>query len=156
MLSDCIDQEGMDKLQQLGSTSMAQACSTWLSSVIEDLQQQLPGLLAGCKTAAQLTQLEAAVHEGIAAWHKPVMTIATPGQALPASLHVCSKQSSTVVPFRDGYKTPESSICFTGLTGLQYPVYGFRDGLLPFPACCCMCGRMKSAGKLGILQASWA
>ena len=87
MLSCCIDQEGMDRLQQLGSAGMAEACSTWLSSVIGDLQQQLSGLLAGCKTAAQLTQLEAAVHEGISAWHKPVMTIATPGPPLPASLH---------------------------------------------------------------------
>ncbi|KAK9864885.1 hypothetical protein WJX84_005968 [Apatococcus fuscideae] len=71
-------QDSMDKLQQLGSLSMAEACSTWLSSVIADLQQQLPGLLAGCQTAAQLTQLESAVHGGIAAWHKPVMTIARP------------------------------------------------------------------------------
>ena len=86
----------MDRLQQLGSSSMAQACSTWLSSVIGDLQQQLPGLLAGCPTAAELTQLEVAVHEGIAAWHKPVMTISTPGLSLPGSLPTCSKQSSGI------------------------------------------------------------
>ena len=76
----------MDKLQQLGSSSMAQACAPWLSRVIGDLQQQMPGLLSGCKTADQLTRLETAVRDSIAAWHKPVMTIAIPGPHLSGSL----------------------------------------------------------------------
>ena len=79
----------MDKLQQLGSSSMAGACGPWLACVIRDLQQQMPGLLLGCETADQLTRLETAVRDGVATWHKPVMTIAIPGQNFSASSPEC-------------------------------------------------------------------
>ena len=69
----------MERLQQLGSSRMAEACSTWLTDVIADLQQHLPSLLAGCHTATQLTQLEAAVLAGLSDWHKPLITLAATG-----------------------------------------------------------------------------
>lgn len=151
----------MEKLQQLGSASMGQACSTWLSSVIGDLQRQLPGLLAGCKTAAQLTQLEAAVHEGIAAWHKPVMTIAAPGPALPASVTLRFKSTSKVQAERtescgepaclvqqssgtvscQGWLQHQQSSCIhsAGFSGLMKSWWGINGRSLPFQARCCIC-----------------